>query len=272
VFCIAVLVVASFHSAYGQNSPDHKDALNQIKNDSGSPWISSITKLEYVNGYQIDDNHYVVATTFTRVFKVSSKELYDKDGVYRGKAVDKAIDENPLAATMAVLQNLLVNYGRFEPADSLDEACNYLFLRTEKAWILQGSQGVESIITRHTERADAMDAQLEQAQAAEKAKQDEAAAAKMKADVAAYSAATDRHTAEIADACSSGRQMIIAGQGISQPLVDNNRGTIVGYIATGQVVVGVPDPNARKLLCHIRYTVGNRSMSGYVFVSSLIAR
>jgi hypothetical protein len=217
LFCTVALVLASFHSAYGQDRPDHKNALDQIRKMLGDDRIFEITKLAYVNGTQTDINHYVVAATYTRVFKVSSKTLYDKDGLPI---------QNPVNAADAALTVLsyLVNassgnlYGRFEPGDSFDISCQFVFLGTENGWVLQDRQTFETIVARHTEHADAMDAQEKQDRDADKAKQDEATAAKTKGEVAAYTAAKDRHDAEIENACSSGQQMIIAGQGTRQAL------------------------------------------------------
>ncbi len=131
LLCILVSVVASFHSAYGQNRPDHKDALNQIRKMLSDDRILEITKLTYVNGTQTDINHYVVAVTYTRVFKVSSKTLYDKDGMPI---------QNPANAADAALTILsyMINassgnlYGHFEPGDSFDEECQFIFIGTRK--------------------------------------------------------------------------------------------------------------------------------------------
>jgi hypothetical protein len=50
-------------------------------------------------------------------------------------------------------------YGHFEPGDSFDEACQFRFLRTENGWILQGYEGDEEVVNRHTEGTDALAAQ-----------------------------------------------------------------------------------------------------------------
>jgi hypothetical protein len=170
---IALLATAT--SGCHSTQPDHTDALSQIKtlisNDDGS---FKITKLVYVNGFQKDPTDYVVFTTFTRVFKVSSSTY------------EKSTADNPIVAfaERLVLSNL---YGNFESGDSFDEACQFRFLRTENGWILQGYEGDAEVVNKHTDGTDALAAQrrlAEQQQLDAQAKQKaiDAAAANADAD------------------------------------------------------------------------------------------
>ena len=138
-------------------------------------WSFKITKLVYVNGFQKDPNDYVVFTTFTRGFKVSSS-TYGKSSTA----------DNPLQgwAERLVLSSL---YGKFEPGDSFDETCQFRFLRTENGWILQGYEGDAEVVNKHTDGTDALAAQrrlAEQQQLDAQAKQKaiDAAAANADAD------------------------------------------------------------------------------------------
>src|ERR1035441_520411 len=147
---IALLLAVSTlpsHLAYAQDRPTHKDALSQIITQISDDRFYEITKPKYVNGFQKDPNNYVVLTTFTRVFKVSSSTY--------GKS---ATSDNPLQgfAERLVLSNL---YGHFEPGDSFDESAKFRFLRTENGWILQGFEDDEVVENRHTVNADALDEQ-----------------------------------------------------------------------------------------------------------------
>lgn len=286
LFCIAVLIAASFHSAYGQNRPNHTDALNQIKNMLSDDSILEITKLVYVNGTQTDINHYLVAVTYTKVFKVSSKTLFDKDGMPL---------KNPANAAEGALTILsyLVNagsgnlFGRFEPGDSFDLSCQFIFIGTENGWVLQGPQSYETIVARHTEHADAVDAQEKKANEAYKTKQAEEAAK------AAEAAAKDNEhrLVEVKDACASGQQMKIIGYGLVPVKGLQGAGPFGGYLDAGQVVVAVPDdakslaamaallrpdqdknallPGWLKSMCRVQYSVRNRIFSGYVPVERL---
>jgi hypothetical protein len=70
-------VVSSCHLVNAQDRPNHTDAVNQIRRENLSDnRFFAITHLTYVNGFEKDRNNYIVATTFTREFKVSSKEFY----------------------------------------------------------------------------------------------------------------------------------------------------------------------------------------------------
>src|ERR1039458_9544126 len=77
-----VMAVVSSHPACAQDRPDHKNALTQIMSQLSDPSYS-ITKLQYANGFEKDQNNYIVLTTYTRVFKVSSstfaKSISDSD-------------------------------------------------------------------------------------------------------------------------------------------------------------------------------------------------
>src|SRR5208282_2079694 len=96
LFCICIvgLAVVSFHSAYATDRPDHKNALAQIRNlIGGDDRYFYITKPNYVNGFQRDTNDYIVFTTYTIVFKVSSKE--HKEGFEGfGYNKSKSLNEN----------------------------------------------------------------------------------------------------------------------------------------------------------------------------------
>jgi hypothetical protein len=282
-FCIVMLAAVSFHPAYAQDRPDHKNALSQIIRQISDDRFYTITKLEYANGFQKDPNNYVVLTTFTKVFKVSSSTY--------GKS---ATSDNPLQAfaERLVLSNL---YGHFEPGDSFDESAKFSFLRTEKGWILQGFEGDSVVETRHTEHADVLDAQAkrlaEQRAQEEKVQQQKAQeAATMAANAAANE--RERHLVEVKNACASRQQMKIIGYGNISVLGLQGAGAFGGYLGEGQVVVGVPDdakslaamaallrPDQRsndvillgwlRGMCRVQYSVSNRMFSGYVPVDRL---
>jgi hypothetical protein len=268
LFCIVVLAVASSHLAYAQDRPDHKDALSQINtllsgddtalaggsplfllawNSAGSSRDFKITKLEYVNGYQKDANNYIVATTYTRVFNVSLSGIFKK-----------SFADDPLLPAAVI-------WGHFESGDSFDEECKFLFLRTEKGWILQGYEGGFSVVTSHKEH-QVREAIQKQKEAEAKQKEGEAYA--------------KGNLIEVKNACASSQQLKITDNyGIGhledvdgKMLRDDKRYGIVP--SNGQVVGCLPDVIYRnKILgydqvppvpmCHIQYSIGNRLVSGY---------
>jgi len=245
----------------------------------------TITKLKYVNGFQRDTNNYIVSTTFTRVFKVSSKELSNKEGLGKSKSIDENLI-NEMTWDLAIG----FMWGHFEPGDSFDEACEFRFLRTENGWILQsGAQTV--IVNRHTEHADALDAREKQYRDTQRQKAADAAVAE--ANAAANE--RERHLVEVKNACASRQQMKIIGYGLLAVKGLQGAGPFGGYLGEGQVVVGVPD-DARSLaamadllgprypnpkiknavllgwlrgMCRVQYSVRNRIISGYVPVERL---
>ena len=128
-------MILAFMSCDSDNAPGHHEALSQIRELISNENAYTVTKLSYVNGFQKDTSNYVVSTTFTRKFKVSSKEL-----------------ANEVGFLMAI--KVWAIYGSFEPGDSFDEAQDFLFLRTEKGWILQGFDGGESSVqSKHIQSA-----------------------------------------------------------------------------------------------------------------------
>jgi hypothetical protein len=146
--------VLASNLACAQDRPNHTNALSQIttllsnddgalsggsalaqlawKDSNGSSRDFTITKPEYVNGYQKDTNHYIVAATYTRTFKVSLSGIFKK------------LADDPLLPAALI-------WGHFESGDSFDESCNFSFLRTEKGWIIQGYEGGFSVVTSHME-------------------------------------------------------------------------------------------------------------------------
>ena len=289
-----VLAVGSFHLAYAQDRPDHKNALAQIMSQLSDPSYS-ITKLQYANGFEKDQNNYIVFTTYTRVFKVSSSTF--------AKSISDS--DNPL---MRWAQSVAVSsvYGHFEPGDSFDESAQFRFLRTENGWLLQGFEGDEVIEARHTENADALDAQKkrldeQRAQEEKVQRQKEIDAANAGATAAANE--RERHLVEVKNACASGQRMTVVGYGNTpvQGLQGARVGPLDRYVGSGQVVVGMPDdaqslaameailnpgpnflggvppkidlPGWLKGMCRVQYSVrhfdGNRIFSGYVPVERL---
>lgn len=272
--------------------PDHKNALTQIMSQLSDPSYS-ITKLQYANGFEKDQNNYIVLATYTRVFKVSASTF--------AKSISDS--DNPLVRWA---QSVAVSsvYGHFEPGDSFDESAKFRFLRTENGWVLQGFEGDEVIEARHAERADALDAQKklldEQRAQEQKVQQQKAQEA---AQVAANAAANERerHLIEVKNACASGQQMKIIGYGLLS--IEALQGTGAKYLGEGQLVVGVPDDASslaavKALLnpppsfidgavrpkygtedailrewlrgkCRVQYSAGNRTSSGYVPVERL---
>jgi hypothetical protein len=288
-----VMAVLFSHLARAQDRPDHKNALTQIMSQLSDPSYS-ITKLQYANGFEKDQNNYIVLTTYTRVFNVSSSTF--------AKSISDS--DNPLVRWA---QSVAVSsvYGHFEPGDSFDESAQFRFLRTENGWLLQGFEGDEVIEARHTERADALDAQkklLDEQRAQEQKVQ------QLKAQEAAQGAANaaanerERHLIEVKNACASGQQMKIIGYGNISVQGLQGAGPFDRYLGSGQVVVGVPD-DAKSLaameailnpgpsfingavrpkidllgwlggMCRVQYSVmhanGNRMFSGYVPVERL---
>jgi hypothetical protein len=157
---VVMTAVIASNLAYAQDRPDHKNALSQINtllsNDDGAlsgggalyegsallqlTWNSNgssrdftITKPEYVNGYQKDTNNYIVAATYTRMFKVSLSGIFGQSWA-----------DDPLLPAVLI-------WGHFESGDSFDESAKFLFLRTEKGWIIQGYEGGFSVVTSHME-------------------------------------------------------------------------------------------------------------------------
>jgi len=153
LFCTVTLVLASFHSAYGlaygMEHPDHTDAKNQIRKLLADDRYFEITSLEYVNGYVKDANNYIVAITFTRVFKVSSDDFVHKQNHPKAGLCDNSPN---IFGDAAYLDNL---FGNFAIDDRFDETCRFSFLQTENGWVLQDIEGEESIVARHTENYDA---------------------------------------------------------------------------------------------------------------------
>ena len=295
-----VLAVVSFPelACSATDRPDHKNALTQIMSQLSDPSYS-ITKLQYVNGFEKDQNNYIVLTTYTRVFKVSSSTF--------AKSISDS--DNPLVRWA---QSVAVSsvYGHFEPGDSFDVSAKFRFLRTENGWVLQGFEGDEVTEARHTERADALDAQkklLEEQRAQEHKVQQQKAQEVAPGAASAAANERDRHLVEVKNACASGQQMKIIGYGNISVLglQGAGAGALDRYIGSGQVVVGVPD-NAKSLaamdailnpppsfidgavrpraseatflgwlrgMCRVQYSVmhanGNRIFSGYVPVERL---
>ena len=295
---VATLAFIALFAGCGvaQDRPDHTNALSQIKtlisNDDGS---FKITKLVYVNGFQKDPNNYIVFTTFTTVFKVSSS-TYEKS----------VTSDNPLQA-FGERVAISIHYGHFEPGDSFDESAKFRFLRTENGWILQGFEGDAVVENRHTANADALDEQKkrldeQRAQEEKVQRQKEIDAANAGATAAANE--RERHLVEVKNACASGQRMKVVGYNIPVQGVQGagtGAGPLDRYVGSGQVVVGVPNdaqslaameailnpgPNFLggvppkidllgwlKGMCRVQYSVrhfdGNRVFSGYVPVESL---
>lgn len=250
-----VTAVVSSHLAYAQDRPDHTNALFQIIRQISDDRFYIITKPKYVNGFQKDPNNYVVLTTFTRVFTVSSS-TYAKS----------ATSDNPLQgfAERLVLSNL---YGHFEPGDSFDESGKFSFLRTEKGWILQ--EGDTVVENRHTGHADALDEQ--------KKRSDEQRAQEEKVRdreiVVQQQNATELHLTEVHNACASGQQVRVATVGRVGLIDEKNHATWYGP-DPGQVVLcdapaqiyhipGRPDQH-NDYMCHIKYSNGKQVVTGYV--------
>jgi len=257
LFCTVVLAFVSFHPAYGIEHPDHTDALNQIRKLLTDDRYFEITNPKYVNGYVKDANNYIVAVTFTRVFKVSSNAFVNKPNHPKRGLCDNS---TKIFGDAAYLDNL---FGNFEPDDRFDEACQFSFLQTENGWILQDVEGEESVVARHTEHA---------AQQAEEAAQRQAREAIQKQKEAeAYG---ERNLIEVKNACASSQQLKITDNyGIGhledvdgKMLRDDKQYGIVP--SNGQVVGCLPDIIYRnKILgyvqvppvpmCHIQYSIGN---------------
>ena len=268
-----VMAVVSSHPACAQDRPDHKNALTQIMSQLSDPSYS-ITKLQYANGFEKDQNNYIVLTTYTRVFKVSSSTF--------AKSISDS--DNPLVRWA---QSVAVSsvYGHFEPGDSFDESAKFRFLRTENGWVLQGFEGDEVTEARHTEHADALDEQkkrLDEQRAQESKVQQQKAADAAFAEATAAANERERHLVEVKNACASRQQMKIVGYGNISVQGLQGAGAFGGYIGSGQVVVGVPDdakslaamaallnPPPLRGMCRVQYSVSNRIFSGYVPVERL---
>ena len=290
--CIVMLTALSACAA-AADRPDHKDALSQIlRQINDNDKLYTITKLEYANGFQKDPNDYIVLTTFTRVFKVSSS------------AFAKAMaSDNPIRAwaESLVLSKL---YGHFEPGDSFDESGKFGFLRTEKGWILQGYEEDPVIETKHTEHADALDAQkklLDEQRAQEQKVQQQKAQEAENLRQTKLRDESERHLVEVKNACASGQQMKIIGYGPVSVTGRQGVGVLGNFLYQGQVVVGMPDDakslavvtaslnpppsfingavrpgfnNAMLLewlkdMCRVQYSIGRGSFSGYVPIDRL---
>jgi hypothetical protein len=178
-------------------------------------------------------------------------------------------------------------FGQFESRDRFDEQCQFRFLRTENGWIFQGPEGDESVVARHTENYDAATAQAAQ-QA--KAYADTYAETDAKAKALGFIVRGEfgRRLVEGVDVCASGRPMYVNeprpptgsatrdgkitlsddqtwNPSMGYPVLESwNPRKVIATIHDGQVVVGTPDPHAPKGVCHIQYTEGNRTISGYV--------
>jgi hypothetical protein len=259
LFCIVPLAAVSPHPAYAQDRPNHENAKSQIMNllSDGNEESFTITNLKYVNGFQKDTSNYIVMTTFTRVFKVSS-------GTFR-KSLSS---DNPILSVAGGLAASLT-WGHFEPGDSFDEACKFRFLRTENGWILQGFEGDTVVENRHTEHADALDAQekrLDEQRAQEKEVRDHEIVVQQKKEA-------ELHLTEVRNACASGQQVRVTTVGMVGLIEENNHakwygpdpGQVVSCDAPAQNyhIPGRPDQH-NDYMCHIKYSKGKQVVTGYV--------
>jgi hypothetical protein len=265
LFYIVVLAVVSFHLAYAQDRPDHTNALSQIKklisNDDGSGSFT-ITKLVYVNGFQKDISNYIVLTTFTREFKVSS-------GTFQ-KSISS---DNPVVSWAGGMAASVI-WGHFEPGDSFDEECQFRFLRTENGWILQGYEGDTVVKNRHTGHADALDAQAKQLDAQEK----QAQQVRQSNMAIQQQKETELHLTEVHNACASGQQVKVTSTGMVGLMGENNKALWYGP-APGQVVLcDAPTQilhfpgravEHNDYMCHIKFSSGKQVITGYTLCSAL---
>jgi hypothetical protein len=256
-----VMAVVSSHPACAQDRPDHKNALAQIMSQLSDPSYS-ITRLQYANGFEKDQNNYIVFTTYTRVFKVSSSTF--------AKSISDS--DNPLVrwAQSVVVSSV---YGHFEPGDSFDESAKFRFLRTENGWILQGYEGDAEVVNRHTEIADALDEQ--------KKRLDEQSAQEVKVHdqkMAVQEQKNAEHLTEVHNACASRQEVRVRGEERVGFIDEHDNSTWDGP-APGQVVlcdapfemVNAPGVHNYRndSQCHVRYSNGKQVVTGYVFCQFL---
>ncbi len=277
LFCLVVSSqLACAAQIPSQDRPDHTTALSQINNLISDEQYFTITNLVYVkeNSFQQDANNYIVSTTFTRTFKVSSATL-KKSYSDLPSPSDSSMPSLVMKSQVTLLGMLGpiyvdLHYGHFEPGDYFDEAQQFRFLRTESGWILQNDDDSSAtvVVNRHTENADALDAKAKQDRAAQIQKID----AVQRAANAAADIEMKRRNAEVKNACATGRPMRITKSMMG----------FAGYMQEGLVVVGVPDANTPVGMCHVKWSIpgtvwergafrpGTRIISGYVPMDRLL--
>jgi hypothetical protein len=278
---VVMTAVIASSLAYAQDRPDHTTALSQINtlisNDDGAlaggsvlfqlAWKDSggssrdfrITNLKYANGYQQDANNYIVDATYTRTFKVSLSGIFQKSWA-----------DDPLLPAALI-------WGHFESGDSFDESAKFLFLRTEKGWILQGYEGGFSVVTSHMEHQarEAIQKQKDEVQRQKDAVQGQKDAVQGLIDV--KNACASSQQVKIHDDYRIGRLEDASGgmqRDDKQYGIVPNNGTVVGclpdIIYKDKMLGYVQNPP--RAFCHIQFQydqfrfvdkIGSKLVSGY---------
>ncbi len=118
--------------------PGKSSAVKQIEAHISQTFgkIAEVTDVNYVNGYEEDENHYIVLGESTLRFTVSRKDV--PKGIF-GRGVLNEFK------TLAFVSLLMVELGDWQAGEQFTVSNSYRFLKTEKGWALMEPDGIGNI-------------------------------------------------------------------------------------------------------------------------------
>lgn len=144
IVILAICIVLSACSGKPSVSQIREQVLEQIVTDSNRELIA-ISDFDKTNGFEKDQNTYVVNIKYKVTFKKSLQELARdlqqdaKSGSPTGNtAVDKQLNDVGGALAGIGIIAMGFQYGDFRAGDSFEKTDKVVFIKTDNGWRLAG--------------------------------------------------------------------------------------------------------------------------------------
>jgi hypothetical protein len=114
--------------------PAKENALKQIKQSLSLGDFADITDMQYLNGYRLNTDNYVVIAKYVTTFRISIKEIESKL-----KQIDTDNQKQGIFSINGIFSfGLRFKYGDAKAGDAYTETTPFQFLKTENGWVLKG--------------------------------------------------------------------------------------------------------------------------------------
>jgi len=122
-------------------TPDHMDAVDQIKNYNKFP-IYNIESVDYLNGYSSGNTKYVVVASVNVQTKLSCEQMGSNKGMPRGGDMQEAM--TILAVGLAAIKFAVLFGSHCRAGDKFSLVYQDEFQHTENGWVLINQETVRA--------------------------------------------------------------------------------------------------------------------------------
>ena len=126
------LVLAMLALAACSDKPSSSEVTDQVKELLLGEPMAHVDHLKQINGYKKDSNYYVAVINY----HITMLESFDQ--MTKEASSVKTDSKSAIASGFGLFALSLKFGGRFQKGSEFEVTDNYLFLKTDKGWILQG--------------------------------------------------------------------------------------------------------------------------------------